>query len=387
MESSSKNNPLPSHQLSPSSWNRFEECPRKFWLSRQGLPKKSGMAASLGSAIHNSLEDICNLDLSSIRNFENGWLSESMKSILKKNWEIEREHFLSAPRHPRWKEDQFPKARAGFIGAIQILFSKTRVSSKDLSGITSEEWEEIQSIVIANEATLSSECGRLIGRLDLLLIDLFSENSDTWTVADLKTGNPPKSDLNEKVIRQLSLYRDLVVYDNPNVTSIHAEAWYSANKTIYSVDGPPVLNQAFEAWELTRPTTEPLPASPSQESCAFCEWKAWCPSWWAGRRDGMLLPGQLFRDEVVRLVRLDELSGAALFERAPPVDEDGELASSDHRFGAILKDGALDQIRQIISSGEQGPLFIGSGRVSGSVMHLGDWSEILPWEPLLSSNS
>ena len=21
------------HQLSPSSWNRFEECPRKYWLS------------------------------------------------------------------------------------------------------------------------------------------------------------------------------------------------------------------------------------------------------------------------------------------------------------------------------------------------------------------
>ena len=52
------------YQISPSSWNRFEECPRKYWLSRQGLPRKAGMAASLGTAIHNTVEDLCNLDIS-----------------------------------------------------------------------------------------------------------------------------------------------------------------------------------------------------------------------------------------------------------------------------------------------------------------------------------
>ena len=39
-----------SHMISPSSWNRFETCPRMYWLSRQGLPRKAGMAASLGTA-------------------------------------------------------------------------------------------------------------------------------------------------------------------------------------------------------------------------------------------------------------------------------------------------------------------------------------------------
>ena len=103
-------------------------------------------------------------------------------------------------------------------------------------------------------------------------------------------------------------------------------------------------------------------------------------------RDGELVPGRTFRDEVVSLVRFDAESGAALFERNPPVGDDGEVASSDHRFGAILKGQALEKMRLIHSSKVQGPLFLGSARVDGKVMHLGDWSEILPWSPLLSSS-
>ena len=73
---------LSSHQLSPSSWNRFEECPRKYWLSRQRLPRKASMPASMGNAIHNSVEEICNLDVSNRDDSETGWLSKSMKEIL-----------------------------------------------------------------------------------------------------------------------------------------------------------------------------------------------------------------------------------------------------------------------------------------------------------------
>ena len=62
------------HQLSPSSWNRYEECPRKYWLSKQGLPRKAGMAASVGTAIHNSVEDLCNLDLDGRDDAETGCL-------------------------------------------------------------------------------------------------------------------------------------------------------------------------------------------------------------------------------------------------------------------------------------------------------------------------
>ena len=54
-------------------------------------------------------------------------------------------------------------------------------------------WKQVQSIVLANEGTLVSECGRLMGRLDLLVADI-DENGKSigWIVADLKTGRPPK---------------------------------------------------------------------------------------------------------------------------------------------------------------------------------------------------
>ncbi len=70
------------HQLSPSSWNRFEECPRKYWLSRQRLPRKASMPAAMGTAVHNSVEDLCNLDLSDKDDSEDGWLPPTAKAVL-----------------------------------------------------------------------------------------------------------------------------------------------------------------------------------------------------------------------------------------------------------------------------------------------------------------
>ena len=70
------------HQLSPSSWNRYEECPRKYWLSRQGLPRKASMPAALGNAVHNSVEDLCNLDLADREDDEAGWLPDTAKAVL-----------------------------------------------------------------------------------------------------------------------------------------------------------------------------------------------------------------------------------------------------------------------------------------------------------------
>ena len=78
------------YQLSPSSWNRFEECPRKYWLSRQGLPRKASMPSSMGTAIHNSVEDLCNLPLGDKDADETGWLPTTAKEVLDSHWEIER---------------------------------------------------------------------------------------------------------------------------------------------------------------------------------------------------------------------------------------------------------------------------------------------------------
>ena len=93
----------------------------------------------------------------------------------------------------------------------------------------------------------------------------------------------------------------------------------------------------------------------------------------------------MFRDEVVRLIRLDQESGAALFERTTPEGGEGELRGSDHRFGALLKGRSLEKIRQMDQAELDGYLFLGSIMFGGKTARMGDWSEILPWSPLLRS--
>ena len=346
------------------------------------------MAASVGTAIHNTVEDLCNLDISDRDGGEVGWLQSTAREVLERNWKAERQEFMETPRHPRWKHEMFSKAHEGLIGALGFLFEKAGLPKRGLSEVSTQAWRQVQSIVLATEATLESDCGRLMGRLDLLILDPDSSEEEVgWIVADLKTGRPPRSGLDEKVRRQLLFYRDLMRQRSPEQKSIIAEGWYSSNETIYVADGPSILEEAIDAWESMKVTEDPFQATPSESACSFCDWKAWCPDWWASRSEGLLDEGGTFRDEVTKLVRLDPDSGVALFERTTPTGREGSLTGSDYRFGAILKGQALEKIRQIERDEPEGYLFLGSVRVDGKTVHMGDWSEVLPWSPLLRSIS
>ena len=81
------------HSLSPSAWNRYETCPRMYWLSRQRLPRKAGMAASLGTAVHASVEDLLLNDISHIGDAESGWMPDFAHQVLKARWEEEKAIF------------------------------------------------------------------------------------------------------------------------------------------------------------------------------------------------------------------------------------------------------------------------------------------------------
>ena len=371
-----------SHQLSPSSWNRFEECPRKYWLSKQKLPKKAGMPASIGTVIHNSVEDLCNLNLELVNTNEDGWFYEVSKEIFQKQWSAEKKIFLATPRHSRWKDDLLEKSFQGLMGAVNILLSKAELDISNPSEISINSWKSVQKIIISTEGTLFSECGRITGRLDLLISEIRKGKSLGWIVADLKTGKPPKVELDKKVSRQLRLYRDLVVSNHPNHPPIKVEGWYSSNQTVYLETGPSVIEEAFEAWKQMSPSDKPLLATPSDASCSFCEWKAWCPSWWVAKNDGILSSGNMFRDEVAKLIRFDKESAIALFERLLPDGEKGELQNSNQRFGAFLKDKSLDKLDEISKNKPNNPLFLGSIRFNRKTAYLGDWSEIIEWNPL-----
>ena len=157
------------HQLSPSSWNRFEECPRKYWLSKQKLPKKASMPASIGTVIHNSVEDICNINLEVVNTDKKGWFDEVCMDIFQKQWSKEKKTFLDTPRHSKWKDELRDKSFQGLMGAVKILLSKAGLQISETSEISYNSWKSVQKIIIVNEGTLFSECGRMTGRLDLLV--------------------------------------------------------------------------------------------------------------------------------------------------------------------------------------------------------------------------
>jgi len=343
------------------------------------------MAASMGTAIHNSVEDLCNLDISGREDDEIDWLHSSCRETLQRRWEEERRLFSETPRHPRWKDEKFSVALDGLIGAISILFEKAMLPSEELSLVSIKTWKQVQDIVVATEANLESKCGRMMGRLDLLIKDLEDGANDGLIVADLKTGKPPEDELSENVTRQLLFYRDLMKENAIGDQDFQAEGWYSSNKTVYRAEGPSVLEEAIGAWEIMKLTETPFQATPSEEACSFCDWKAWCPRWWLAKYEGELSHEGMFRDEVVRLVRIDQESGAALFERTTPVGDDGELRGSDHRFGALLNGSSLEKIRQMSQAELDGYLFLGSIMFGGKTARMGDWSEVLPWSPLLRS--
>ncbi|MEE2758604.1 MAG: PD-(D/E)XK nuclease family protein [Candidatus Thermoplasmatota archaeon] len=372
------------HQLSPSSWNNFASCPRKFWLSRQRLPRKAGMASAIGTAVHNSVEDLCNLDLTGRDGAEIGWLPPTANAILEKQWEQEKEIFLKTPRHPRWKQEEFPRARKLLIGSLNILFAKARTGKVSLSEVSVDKWRSIQEMVLAAEGTLRTSCGRLMGRLDLLVSDYDEEgNVVGWIVADLKTGKPPEGELYDTVSRQLRFYRDILCENNPDHPPVRAEGWYSNGSVVFEAEGPSVLPEAFEAWEASKITSTPMEARPDQEACAFCEWKAWCPAWLWSQSQGELKTSGIFRDMVAVFEKVDAENGICLVNRMMPINEEGELAPTGQRAGAVFAGQALTRLKALVEEGHSGPVFLGGVRLDGETWKLGDWCDVLPWSPLL----
>ena len=165
--------PLPRpHYLSPSAWNRYETCPRMYWLSRQGLPRKAGMAASLGTAVHASIEDVLNMDLSGRDDGLTGWLPREAEGFLKTRWEEEKAAFMATPRRPDWKEDKWKEALKQQRGGIVLLLDHLGARELPHEGITVALWKRLQQLTIAVEGELRTSDGRLMGRLDLLFSDI-----------------------------------------------------------------------------------------------------------------------------------------------------------------------------------------------------------------------
>jgi len=378
--------PLRQHSLSPSAWNRYETCPRMYWLSRQRLPRKAGMAASLGTAVHASIEDLLNLNLEGRPEDEIGWLPGEGETFLKSRWEEEKVVFLDTPRRPDWDESKWTDALQQHQGGITLILDHIGLKSLEHHRVSVKVWKKVQSTLIAVEGELKTRDGRLMGRLDLLFADVDEHgNFVGWLVADLKTGNAPSKQLKTEVNRQLRMYRDILLANNPDAPPVRTEGWYTKNTSKWDAQGPNVLADAYAAWEATRLTEVPMEATPGPSSCGgFCDWKAWCPHWWTWRKTTNTLHQDDFSDAVVLLHQYDEPSGTGLLELCEPFDDTGRVIPTGHQVSASFEGRAKEALAEVIDSGHTGPLFIGSARTTGKQWRVGRWCDVLPWSPINS---
>ena len=373
------------HMLSPSAWNRYETCPRMYWLSRQRLPRKAGMAASLGTAVHASIEDLLLNDYSSIGNQQDDWLPKEAIRVLKLRWEEEKEVFMNTPRRPKWKEEKWKEAVKQQRGGVIMLLDHIGIQGLDHKRITGALWRKIQKHAIAVEGELKTKDGRLMGRLDLLLADVNEAGEMTgWLVADLKTGRTPDKKLKTEVNRQLRLYRDILLDNNPNAPKVRTEGWYTQNSSKWPAIGENVLQQAYAAWQETRPTKIPMDPTPGQDSCGgFCDWKAWCPHWWNWRYENGTLHKDDFSDAVVLLHEFEPNSGSAVIELCEPFEGGVRAIPTGIRKSAKFDGRGKDALQEVLATQHQGPLFLGSIMTSQSTWRIGHWCDVLPWKPIL----
>lgn len=375
------------HSLSPSAWNRWESCPRQYWLSRQRLPRKAGMAASLGTAVHASIEDLVQLQLEDMDASDIGWLPNLAEQRLKARWDEERQLFENTPRHGDWKEKEYSKARKQQAGGLEMLLAHAGAPGLSPAKVTVALWKRVMSLVLAAEGELRTRDGKLMGRLDLLLADV-DENGvvNGWVVADLKTGRPPSPNLKPEVERQLLLYRDILIDNNPNPPPIRTEGWYTDNATAYAAQGPPVIEKAYQAWEATQIDENPLPATPGQSSCGgFCDWKAWCPHWWTWRQESGTLHVGDFIDAVVLVHAFDATTGAASIELCQPADTSGRPIPTGKTIPANFKGRGALMLELLRSDGHQGPVYLGSVLANPQAWRVGSWCDVLPWSPIADS--
>ncbi|HJN55139.1 MAG TPA: PD-(D/E)XK nuclease family protein, partial [Candidatus Poseidoniales archaeon] len=197
--------------ISPSSWNNFVACPRRFWLSRRRLPRKAGMAASVGTIVHGALEDVLLLDVEDKEDGETGWMPVVLERLLDNQWEDEKKRFFAHQRQPKWKEESREKATQLLNGSMDIVLKRSGVGLMSLDDVSVGFWKWVQSLMGAVEGELRTSDGKIMGRLDVMMYDIDTSGEVVgWIVADLKTGRPPTDGVYDTVSRQLRLYRDLL---------------------------------------------------------------------------------------------------------------------------------------------------------------------------------
>ena len=139
-----------------------------YWLSRQRLPRKAGMAASLGTAVHASIEDLLQVDISNRISDETHWLPDMAEGFLKTRWNEEKEIFLA-------NGNSSVRAMIFYLVLNEILtfYSQNNLISSEVKNIAKGTFkEESDSVVITFSINIEKATSILSSKLITHLLNL-----------------------------------------------------------------------------------------------------------------------------------------------------------------------------------------------------------------------
>ena len=105
-------------------------------------------------------------------------------------------------------------------------------------------------------------------------------------------------------------------------------------------------------------------------------------SWWQWRHQNNTLHKGDFSDAIVLLHNYDESSGSAVIELCEPRDGDGGVMPTGVRTGAKFDNRGKEALEELLETGHQGPIYLGSAMTNRNSWRIGHWCDVLPWSPI-----
>lgn len=286
--------PSPIDLLSHSQVERLRACLLQEAFTRDQRHRHSSTpstAALLGRVSHELSEAVASRSVTSDEELERRWdeLIAAASAALRDVAFTER-----VPAPHEWPGYQLSRARA--LVALRRLIRSRQGTAQAVS--ESLATHDVQRSVLV-EVEIVDEALRLIGRIDRV-----ERDHGGTRIVDLKAGWTQDLTITDRQRRQLLLYAHLWharTGEWPTTASIQL-ADHRSSEILVDVDEAGTV--VADAIEWRRRFNERIPqgwdaaATPSEEACTFCDFKACCPSFMSEADPSWKIPGEWVRGRV-----------------------------------------------------------------------------------------
>ena len=247
-------------------------------------------------------------------------------------------------------------------GRVLLLLDHIGVRHVAHEQVTVALWRHLQSLTIAVEGELKTRDGRLMGRLDLLFAGVDDQGEmQGWIVADLKTGNAPTNTLKPEVNRQLRMYRDILLANNPDAPRFVQKDGTPRR----SPDGQPKATTCWSRPTLLgkRPSRPPCPWTPRQDQTVaevFATGKRGVHTGGHGANLRVLYIKGILWTQWCWFTATNQQPAPQFLELCEPLDESGRAIPTGQQLAARFDGRGKEALEALQETGHQGPMFLGS---------------------------